>query len=152
MLFSAYYTSFCKPWPCLRFVLLCVLHFQTKKYCFLHGLNGGTISPLIIITPNESMSFSAYYNNSTRSGRSRRFLVTVDSGERNLSLEERGKRPGSRSWRSPETRASRWSGAGCRERRSGAVKGTDEVPLPDNCSEILFCKTTMKRLCSEMLQ
>ena len=45
--------------------------------------------PLIIVTPNESMSFSAYYSNSRRSGRSRRFRVTPDSGERNLSLEER---------------------------------------------------------------
>ena len=36
------------------------------------------------------MSFSAYYNSSRRSGRSRRFRVTTDSGERYLSLEERG--------------------------------------------------------------
>ena len=32
------------------------------------------------------MPFSAYYNNSKRSGRSRRFRVTSDSGERNLWL------------------------------------------------------------------
>ena len=36
------------------------------------------------------MQFSAYYDSSRRSGRSRRFRVTPDSGERNLSLEERG--------------------------------------------------------------
>ena len=36
------------------------------------------------------MPFSVYYSSSRRSDRSRRFRVTVDSGERNLSLEERG--------------------------------------------------------------
>ena len=43
-----------------------------------------------MVIPNESMPFSAYYSSSKRSGHSRRFRVTGDSGERNLSLEERG--------------------------------------------------------------
>ena len=52
-------------------------------------MNAGLNFPLIIVTPNESMPFSAYYSSSRRSGRSHRFRVTPESGERNLSLEER---------------------------------------------------------------
>ena len=52
--------------------------------------------------------------------------MTSDSGKRNLSLEERGRRPERRCWTSPETRASKRSGAGGREVGSGGHKPRDE--------------------------
>ena len=62
------------------------------------------------------MPFSAYYNNSKRSGRSRRFRITADSGERNLSLEERGSDLGG----GVERTSGAEVGSGGRERKRGS--------------------------------
>ena len=93
-LFSAYYTSFCWFMPIWALFYWGFCTFEQKSIAFLYGLNAGTNFQLIIVTPNESMPFSAYYSSSRRSGHSRRFRITGDSGERNLPLEEQGRRPG----------------------------------------------------------
>ena len=84
------------------------------------------------------MSFSAYYSSSRRSGRSRRFRVTLDSGEKSLSggakqatWEEVQKESGGEGeqvvgsgGKGREQRSGAEVGSGGRERRSGAKVGS----------------------------